>query len=106
MKNTATCAFRLFLLFCLGFLSFDTFAQQANDAGELHGNFQLDANITTEILLIGAPVVPEKVLTNGFMNLWYTRGEFSAGLRYESYLNVMQGLTRATKEPNPFRFAL
>lgn len=106
MKNKATCAFRLSLLFCLGFFSVDTFAQQTNDAGELHGNFQLDAQYYNRDSLIGAPVVPEKVLTNGFMNLWYTRGEFSAGLRYESYLNVMQGFDPRYKGTGiPFRFA-
>jgi hypothetical protein len=82
-----------------------TFAQQQN-AGELHGNFQLDAQYYNKDSLIGAPVVPEKVLTNGFMNLWYTRGAFSAGIRYESYLNVMQGFDPRYRGTGvPFRFA-
>ncbi len=79
---------------------------QTQNAGELHGNFQVDAQYYNRDSLIGAPVVPEKVLTNGFMNLWYTRGDFSAGIRYESYLNVMQGFDpRYRGSGIPFRFA-
>lgn len=79
---------------------------QVQNAGELHGNFQVDAQYYNTDTLIGAPVVPEKVLTNGFMNLWYTRGDFSAGIRYESYLNVMQGFDPRFKGTGvPFRFA-
>ncbi len=78
----------------------------APDWGELHGNFQLDAQYYNQDSLIGAPVVPEKILSNGFMNLWYTRGKFSAGLRYEHYLNVMQGFDPRYKGSGvPFRFA-
>jgi len=79
---------------------------QSQNAGELHGNFQVDGQYYNPDTLIGAPVVPEKFLSNGFMNLWYTRGEFSAGVRYESYLNVMQGFDpRFRGSGIPFRFA-
>lgn len=61
------------------------------DLGELHGNFQADFQYYNEDSLIGAPVVPEKIRSNGFMNLVYTRGRFTAGVRFESYLNVLQG---------------
>lgn len=76
------------------------------DQGELHGNFQLDAQYYNVDTLIGAPIVPEKILSNGFMNLWYTKGKFSAGIRYENYLNVMQGFDSRYKGSGiPFRFA-
>jgi hypothetical protein len=79
-------------------------AQQVNQ-GELHGNFQLDAQYYNIDSLIGAPVVKEKILTNGFMNLWYTKGNFSGGIRYENYLNVMQGFDPRYKGSGiPFRF--
>lgn len=68
-----------------------TKAQTNTDLGEIHGNFQADVQYYRIDTLIGAPIVPEKVLSNGFMNLIYTRGAFNAGVRYESYLNVMQG---------------
>lgn len=70
---------------------FNIQAQNNFDAGEIHGNFQADAQYYNPDSLIGAPFVPEKVLSNGFMNLIYTKGSFNAGVRYESYLNVMQG---------------
>ncbi|MEX1189225.1 MAG: DUF6029 family protein [Bacteroidia bacterium] len=86
--------------------SFTKAQGQQQSAGELHGNFQVDAQYYNKDSLIGAPVVPEKVLTNGFMNLWYTRGDFSAGIRYESYLNVMQGFDPRYRGTGvPFRFA-
>ena len=76
------------------------------DQAELHGNFQLDAQYYNIDTLIGAPIVPEKILSNGFMNLWYTKGNFSAGIRYENYLNVMQGFDSRFKGSGiPFRFA-
>ncbi|MDQ3048854.1 MAG: DUF6029 family protein, partial [Bacteroidota bacterium] len=59
--------------------------------GEIHGNFQADAQYYVPDTLIGAPEVPEKMLLNGFMNIIYTRGKFTAGIRYESYLNALQG---------------
>ncbi len=64
---------------------------QINLPFEIHGNFQLDAQYYLEDSVIGAPVVPEKVLSNGFGNLTMTRGNFGAGLRYESYLNPLLG---------------
>jgi hypothetical protein len=59
--------------------------------GEVHGNFQLDMQYYQEDSLIGAYEVPEKTLMNGFANFIYTNGNFSAGFRYESYLNTLLG---------------
>lgn len=79
---------------------------QTNEQGELHGNFQVDAQYYNQDSLIGAPVVPEKILSNGFMNLWYTKGNFTGGIRYENYLNVMQGFDPRYKGSGiPFKFA-
>lgn len=63
----------------------------SKNVGELHGNFQTDIQYYNTDTLIGAPIVPEKVRMNGFANLTYTRNNISAGLRYESYLNALQG---------------
>jgi hypothetical protein len=41
--------------------------------------------------LIGAIVPPEKSGFNAFGNLIYQQGGFSAGMRYESYLNAVLG---------------
>jgi hypothetical protein len=62
--------------------------------GQIHGNFQFDAAYYNPDSLISAPAVPEKALSNGFGNILYTNGKFMAGVRYEHYLNVMQGFPR------------
>ena len=104
MKHSLV-SIKLLLAIILSFSTLNVFSQQQS-AGELHGNFQIDAQYYNKDSLIGAPVVPEKILTNGFMNLWYTRGDFSAGIRYESYLNVMQGFDpRFVGSGIPFKFA-
>ena len=59
--------------------------------GEVRGNFQFDAQYYQKDTLIGAEDVPEQVLSNGFLNLVYTNGPFSMGVRYESYLNALLG---------------
>ncbi|MGL5892133.1 MAG: DUF6029 family protein, partial [Bacteroidia bacterium] len=66
-------------------------AQLPGGLGQIHGNFQIDAQYYNPDSSISAPVVPEKALSNGWGVLTYTNGKFSAGLRYESYQNVMQG---------------
>lgn len=74
--------------------------------GQIHGNFQIDAAYYNPDSLIGAPTVPEKALSNGFGNLIYTNGKFMAGVRYEHYLNVMQGFPIGYKGTGiPYRFA-
>lgn len=64
---------------------------QNNNEGQLHGNFQIDMQSYKEDSTIGAPKVPEKMLLNSYANLTYTKGNFTAGIRYEAYLNAMQG---------------
>ncbi len=74
--------------------------------GEIHGNFQLDAQYYIPDSTIGAPNVPEKMLSNGFANIIYTRGKFTAGVRYESYLNALQGFdSRYQGNGIQYRFA-
>ena len=73
--------------------------------GSLHGNFQLDAQYYRSDSLIGAPEVDEKVLMNGFANFIYETGNFSAGIRYESYLNPLLGFDDRYKGSGiPYRF--
>jgi hypothetical protein len=67
-------------------------AQQA--AAGLHGHFQSDVQLYQKDSIIGAPAVAEKLLANSFLNLTYTTGAFSAGLRYESFLNALQGFDK------------
>ncbi|REJ83052.1 MAG: hypothetical protein DWQ44_02765 [Bacteroidetes bacterium] len=58
---------------------------------QITGNVQLDAQYYFEDSTIGAPDVPQKLLSNGFANFEYNKGNFSAGLRYESYLDPILG---------------
>lgn len=68
-----------------------------NEAGSIHGNVQIDAQYYRPDSLIGAPKVPELLLSNAFGNLNYNKGKFSAGVRYEAYNNVMQGFDQRYK---------
>jgi hypothetical protein len=50
--------------------------------------------------------VPEKLLMNGFTNLIYTKGSFTAGVRYENYMNPMLGFDQRYKGHGiAYRFA-
>ena len=89
------------LFFCLAlFLGGFNLRSQTTATDELnsvHGNFQLDGQYYEYDSLIGAPKVPEKFLSNVFGNINYSKGKFSAGLRYEAYNNVRQGFLPSYK---------
>lgn len=81
-------------------------AAQGLNAGEIHGNFQLDAQYYNPDSAIGAQPVPEKFLMNSFTNLIYTNGDFTAGVRFESYLNTMLGFDpRYVGTGFPYKYA-
>ncbi|MBL4577069.1 MAG: hypothetical protein JKX74_01275 [Flavobacteriales bacterium] len=86
---------------------FPLFAYSQNGIpGEIHGNFQMDMQYYNSDTLIGAPEVPEKVLMRGFGNLNYTLGDFTAGVRYESYQATLQGFDpRYEGNSFPYRYA-
>ncbi len=67
-----------------------TFAQGIL-GGHVTGNIQLDGQISHADTVIGAQNVPEKLLSNSRADILYTNGNFSAGLRFEAYLNPMLG---------------
>lgn len=94
----------LFIIYCS---LFPHFAYSQNlGGGEIHGNFQSDFQFYNPDSLIGAAPVPEKMLMNGFANINYTNGKFSAGFRYESYLDVLQGFDPRYKGNGiPYRYA-
>ena len=64
---------------------------QVKEAGSVSGNLQMLWQSYSEDPLIGAIVPPEKSGFNAFGNLIYQQGGFSAGMRYESYLNAVLG---------------
>lgn len=78
---------------CLIFLSTaNVFAQEDKpDLGSIHGNVQLDGQYYREDSLINAIPPPEQMGLMGFANLIYTRGNFTAGLRFETYTPALLG---------------
>ncbi len=66
-------------------------AQDFFDGATVSGNLQINAQYYLEDSIIGASDVPEKVLSNGFGELQYRLRNFSAGMRYEFYLDPMIG---------------
>ncbi len=88
-KNTLLKSFKIAILF--GFFPFLGFSQNLLNSGSVQGNFQLDAQYYQKDSTIGANEVSEKMLMNAFANIIYSNGNFSAGLRYESYRNPMLG---------------
>ena len=65
--------------------------------GHVTGNVQLDGQFSSRDSIIGATDVPEKMLSNVRADILYTNGNFSAGLRYEAYLNPMLGFDPSSK---------
>ena len=79
---------------------------QENNLGEIHGNVQVDFQVYNNDSVIGAPKVPEKFRLNGFTNLIYTKGKFTAGIRYENYQNALLGFDqRYNGSGIPFKYA-
>ena len=65
---------------------------QNNPLGsQVNGNFQMDAQYYRVDSAIGAFPVPEKMMMNSWTNITYSAGNFNAGLRYETYLNQVNG---------------
>lgn len=111
MKKNYTLKIFLFVFVLRMLCSTDAAAQlltnlSTADLGEVHGNFQANAQYYIPDSTIGAAKVPEKMLFNGFANIIYTKGKFTAGIRYESYLNAIQGYPSGYKGTGiPYRFA-
>lgn len=86
-------AFVLIPALLTGLISFLSAQTSLNNiaGGQIHGNFEMTAQYYYPDSIIGADTIPEKALFNGFSNVNYTNGNFSAGIRYESYLNHLNG---------------
>jgi hypothetical protein len=66
-------------------------AQILSGPGQLHGSVEMDAQYYNKDSAIGAPAVPEKMDFNAYTTLDYTNGRISAGVRFETYDNAIQG---------------
>jgi hypothetical protein len=71
---------------CLTFI-----AQEQDDELQISGNFQVLAQSYNEDSLIRADVPDELMTLNSFANIIARKGNFQAGLRYESYLPSQLG---------------
>ena len=88
----------------LSLLTLNSFSQ--NNSSEIHGNFDLNMQSYQEDELIGAEAADEIILNNAYLNINYTKGDFVAGLRYESYLNALLDFDDNYKGNGiPFRYA-
>lgn len=94
-----------FLLIAAACFGFGNSAWAQYGQGTFSGSFQLDGQYYVNDPDIGAEKVPEKVLGNGYFNLYYTNGNFLAGMRYENYTNPLLGFNTKLKGNGiPYRF--
>ncbi|MDD2634206.1 MAG: DUF6029 family protein [Bacteroidales bacterium] len=80
----------IFILCLINAGVFSLYSQE-NNGGQVTGNFQSDVQYYIEDNQIGAVAVDESILVNSWANFAYTQGKFSAGFRYEGYLNSLLG---------------
>lgn len=94
----------LLLVSCL--LHQSLWAQNPISVGNISGSFQSDVQYLFPDSVIGAGEVDEKVLSNSYLQLTYQKDNFSAGIRYEAYLNPLLGFDqRYEGQGIPYRFA-
>lgn len=81
-----------------------SFAQ--DNSGEFQGDFDLNMQSYQEDKLIGAEAADEIILNNSYLNINYRKGNFTIGLRYESYLNALADYDPEFKGNGiPYRYA-
>lgn len=91
----------LFIFSLIALIGFNLRAQE----GQVSGNVQWDAQYYQEDTLIGAPIVPEGIRSTMRTELKFQKGNFDAGMRFESYQKVIQGFdTRFDGNAIPFRY--
>ena len=64
---------------------------QNNSNGLVSGNIQTIGQYYQEDTIINAALPEHLYGFNGFANINYQKGDFKAGIRYESYLNTLEG---------------
>ncbi|MCI4671389.1 MAG: DUF6029 family protein [Bacteroidia bacterium] len=71
----------------------------------ISGSLQSDVQYLITDTIIGATAPRERILSNTFLQVTYDQGPFSAGLRYEAYLNPVLGFDeRYEGQGIPYRF--
>ncbi|MBQ9254895.1 MAG: hypothetical protein IJ180_09005 [Bacteroidales bacterium] len=96
--------FFTFLIVCFCLSSFVN--AQGIIGGKVTGNFQTDIQASKEDSTIGAKKLDDKLRINSFANFIYTNGDFTAGVRFEGYLNPILGFDSQYEGAGiPYRFA-
>ena len=75
---------KIFLVLSFIFISPYLLLSQ-NNLGQIHGNFETNLQSYTDDPSIEAIAADEVILNNAYLNILYTKGNFTGGLRYESY---------------------
>ena len=81
---------KIILFFLIFNLSTDFFSQDGAP-GVISGNIQAIGQYYQEDTLISAALPEHLYGFNGFANVNFQKGDFRAGIRYESYLNTLEG---------------
>ena len=72
--------------------TFGSITLNAQNFGNFSGSFQLESQTYKSDSVMEAKKVPEQLQSQGFFNLNYSNGGLTAGIRYEYYLNPLQGI--------------
>ena len=80
-----------FIKFCFLILLASKIIGQNNSNGLVSGNIQTIGQYYQEDTIINAALPEHLYGFNGFANVNYQKGDFRAGIRYESYLNTLEG---------------
>lgn len=80
-----------FIKFCFLILFASKIIGQNNSNGLVSGNIQTIGQYYQEDSIINAALPEHLYGFNGFANVNYQKGNFRAGIRYESYLNTLEG---------------
>lgn len=76
---------------CVVAMSVSLIGYSQINAGSITGNIESTFQYLNNDTLIGANQPAQKGLMNTYMNVFYTNGNFKAGMRVESYLPRIQG---------------
>ena len=77
---------------CILFFLFGNIILNAQNFGNFSGNFQIEGQTYKSDSAMEAKKVREQLQSQGFFNLNYSNGGLTAGIRYEHYLNPLQGI--------------
>ena len=98
----------VFFVSCLCILLNGQLSGQVLAGSSIHGSFETLAQVYTADSAIGAVQPQEVFLSNSYFNLTYTLGNFTAGVRFEAYLNTLEGYPNPEKANDgvgfPYRF--